>query len=453
MSSPLRLAGRRIDVTAVALGAATIVLRVPRALGSGLWQDEVASARILGEPTFGGVLGHVARTESTPPLWYALGWALHRAGVGIVDVRLLSAAFDGVFVALVVVLARRVLPPAPAVLAGVLVALGGNFAFAGRELRAYMLLALLAIAFALLLDRRRPGPALAAVVCAGVLTHYFFLFTVLAGLAWVWLEPTARRVRMRATAWIAVGLAATAPWLPWALQQYRQDRYAWIGPFNGRVVAGTALRLFTPFVHGETLVAAAVLLAAAGAVRLAQTPTGRLVTALAFGPWLLATVLWASGMRIYAQRNLIEIGGFLAVAGAAALRGRLPLAALAAAAVCSYALLQLQPQVPYAGIASTLVAEGWQPSDPVLVFGSPYVLRSPLEWYLPRNPQLAIVRGPDRCRDAYVVAGRRDARILADDLAHARRVGTFVVARARLDETPRNSSLLAAPTARCAIPA
>src|SRR6516162_10711469 len=160
MGSPLRLAGRRIDVTAAALGAATVVLRVPRALGEGLWQDEVASARILREPTLGRVLGHVARTESTPPLWYGLGWAVHQVGVGIVDVRLLSALFDGVFVALVVVLARRVVPPVPAVLAGVLDALGGNFAFAGRELRAYMLLALLAIAFALLLDRRRPGPAL-----------------------------------------------------------------------------------------------------------------------------------------------------------------------------------------------------------------------------------------------------------------------------------------------------
>ena len=450
MGSPLRLAGRRIDVTAAALGAATVVLRVPRALGEGLWQDEVASARILREPTLGRVLGHVARTESTPPLWYGLGWAVHQVGVGIVDVRLLSALFDGVFVALVVVLARRVVPPVPAVLAGVLVALGGNFAFAGRELRAYMLLALLAIAFALLLDRRRPGPALAVVVWAGALTHYFFLFTVLAGLAWVWLEPTARRVRLRATAWIAVGLAAAAPWLPWALRQYRQDRYAWIGPFDGRVVAGTALRLFTPLIQVEALVVAAVLLAAAGALRLARPPTGRLVAALAFGPWLLATVLWASGVRIYAQRNLIEIGAFLAIAAAAALRGRLPVAVLAAAALCSYGWLQLQPQVPYAGIASTLVAEGWRPSDPVLVFGSPYMLRSPLEWYLPRNPRLAIVRGPDRCRESYVVAGSRRARMLADDLAHPRRVGTFVVARAHLDETVRDSSLLAAPSAGCA---
>jgi dolichyl-phosphate-mannose-protein mannosyltransferase len=453
MGSPLRLAGRRIDVTAAALGAATVALRVPRALGDGLWQDEVASARILREPTFGRMLGHVARTESTPPLWYALGWAAHRAGVGIVDLRLLSALFDGVFVALVVVLARRVLPPVPSALAGVLVAVGGNFAFAGRELRAYMLLALLAIALALLLDRRKPGPALAAVVCAGVLTHYFFLFTVVAGLAWLWLDPSTRETRLRATGWIALGLAGAAPWLPWALRQYRQDRYSWIGPFDGSVVAGTPLRLFTPFVHVEALVVAAALLAAAGALRLARTPTGRLVAALAFGPWLLASVLWAVGIRIYAQRNLIEIGAFLAVAAAAALRGWLPVAAVAAAAVCSYTWLQLQPQVPYAGIASTLVAEGWRPSDPVLVFGSPYALRSPLEWYLPRNPSLAIVRGPDRCREAFVVAGPRRARVLADDLAHPRRVGAFVVARAHLDETLRDSSLLAAPSARCAIPA
>lgn len=404
------------------------------------------------------MLGHVARTESTPPLWYVLGWLTHRAGVGIVDVRLLSALFGGMLAALVVVLARRVMPLGPSLLAGVLVTLGGHFALDGRELRAYMLLALLSVAFALLLDRYvrvgSGGVALAAVVCAGALTHYFFVFTALSGAAWAWLDPAARR---RAVLWIAAGLAGAAPWLPWALRQYHQDRYAWIGPFDGRVVANTALRLFTPFGHVEVLALAAAAAAVLGCLRLARpSPTGRLVAVLALGPWLVAAALWLAGVRVYAQRNLVEIGAFLAIAAAALVAKRAPvLVAVGAAAVCSYAVLQFQPQVPYAGIASTLVAEGWRPADPVLVFGSPYALRSPLEWYLPRGPRLAVERISNRCRDVYVVAGTRAVHLLADDLSHAHAVGGFVVARTRLDEAfaGGQASLLATPTARCAIPA
>jgi hypothetical protein len=194
-----------------------------------------------------------------------------------------------------------------------------------------------------------------------------------------------------------------------------------------------------------------------GAVRLARlSPTGRLIAALALGPWLAAAVLWLAGVRLYAQRNLIEIGAFLAIAAAALVAQRAPLlVAVGAAAVCSYTVLQLQPQVPYAGIASTLVAEGWRPDDPVLVFGSPYALRSPLEWYLPRGPRLVVVRAPDRCREAYVVAGSSGARLLAGDLTRARTVGRFVVARTVLDEPRlgREASLLATATVRCAIPA
>jgi hypothetical protein len=131
------------------------------------------------------------------------------------------------------------------------VTVGGHFAFAGRELRAYMLLALLSVAFALLLDRyvRRGtgGPALAAVVCAGALTHYFFVLTALSGAAWAWLDPAARR---RAALWIGAGLGGAALWLPWALRQYRQDRYAWIGSLIGALSrtpgCGSSPRLRTP---------------------------------------------------------------------------------------------------------------------------------------------------------------------------------------------------------------
>src|SRR5581483_4056572 len=94
----------------------------------------------------------------TPPLWYALGWVLHRLGAGVVDVRLLSVCAGALLAMGVVALADQVLPrPAPYA-AGLFVALGSQFVLHGRELRAYELLALVATAFALALVRAQRSP-------------------------------------------------------------------------------------------------------------------------------------------------------------------------------------------------------------------------------------------------------------------------------------------------------
>ena len=147
--------------------------------------------------------GRVARTEPTTPLWYSLAWAIHRVGVSIVDVRLLSVLAGPGVAGCVVAVGRRVLPLSAAVLAGLLVAVGGEFVAHGHELRSYELLALLTAAFALLLLRelaepgRRTEIALGIVVALGGLTHYFFAFAAAAALAWLWLDPGAIRIRRR----------------------------------------------------------------------------------------------------------------------------------------------------------------------------------------------------------------------------------------------------------------
>jgi hypothetical protein len=360
-----------------------------------------------------------------------------------------------------VVLARTVLPLGAAALAGVLVAVGGQFAAAGRELRAYALLALLSVVFALVLERaaaRRRGRAAAGLVlvtAAGLLTHYFFAFTLLAGALWLWLEPHARDARRRVTLALLGGVALAAPWLPFALRQYRQDRFSWIGSFDGKVVANTAFRLFTPLVHAEWVPAACLVLVLVGAGRLARTPQGRLFATLGLVPLAAAAALWRSGIRVYAVRNMIEIGAFVAVCAAAALAALAPRArtvaivALGAAAIAGFVWDQREPAAPYARIAAALVSEGWSPAQPVMVFGSPYAFRSPLEWYLPRGPRFAVV-GVARsdCRVGFVVAGRHAARGVVDDVLDGRTVGSFLVARALLDDRSRDASLLAAPAAR-----
>jgi hypothetical protein len=58
---------QRLAPPALVAGAA-VVVRLPGAFAHALWQDEVASARILQQPTLGAALARVTRTESTPPL-------------------------------------------------------------------------------------------------------------------------------------------------------------------------------------------------------------------------------------------------------------------------------------------------------------------------------------------------------------------------------------------------
>lgn len=381
------------------LGGLAAALRLPRALSTSFWQDEVASARILREPGFAAMLRHVVRTESTPPLWYALAWAMHRVGVPIHDVRLLSVAANGLLVAAVVVLARRVLPRWYALLAGLLVAVGGEFSAQGRWIRAYELFALLAVVFALALVGAVERPTrlriagLAAVTAAGALTHYFFLFTIAAAVAWLLVEPAARGTRRRVGAALGAGLVPLVAWLPELRTQIGNHRYSWIGPFDLHQVLETPLRLFTPLTRGGVALAvSAALLAAcvAGASALwRQGSAGRLVVSLAALPLALAAVTWATGHRIYADRNMIAIGPFVAVAAGAALHGlprhaRHPAAILVAAAlVGGFAWDQTLPTVSYSSVASALVAEGWHPGDPIAVPGDPRAFASPLAWYLP----------------------------------------------------------------------
>jgi len=195
----------------LAVALVAVAVRLPGVYTQAFWQDEVASARILNEPTLARMLAHVARTESTPPLWYALGWLLRQMGTPLQDVRLLSVAAGALLAALVVDVARRVVPLPLAAVAGLFVALGGQLVGHGQELRAYELLALLSLVFARCLlaevdaPSRRRELALAATVAAGGLTHYFFAFSVLAALALLWFDRGARPVRRRATIAILAG--------------------------------------------------------------------------------------------------------------------------------------------------------------------------------------------------------------------------------------------------------
>ena len=105
------------------------------------------------EPTIGAALGRVEETESTPPLWYGLAWIVEQAGLPVEAARGIGVLAGALLAGLLVVYARRLLPLWAAGLAGLIVALAGQLVLRGAELRAYALYALLALAFAWLLER------------------------------------------------------------------------------------------------------------------------------------------------------------------------------------------------------------------------------------------------------------------------------------------------------------
>jgi hypothetical protein len=431
----------RLRVAALALATAAACLRLPLALSSSFWQDEVASARVIQQPTLGSMVHQVVRTESTPPLWYALAWTLHRAGISIHDVRLLSVFLDGLVVAGVVVLAGRMLPLPLAVAAGAVAAVAAQLSAHGRELRAYELLAVLALALAACLVEAVRMPTvpglflLAVTIAGGLLTHYFFAFSVAAAILWVAVEPAARAARRRVLAAIAAGCALAAPWSPWFLVQYRADRYSWIGAFSGHGVLATPLRILDPQLASpatDWLLIGWFALAAVVAAR--TSARARLCAFLALVPIALAALTWLVGVRVYATRNLIGTAPFLVVLLVVPLIRLHPTRRVAAAAALvtllavTYAANQMRPAVPYKGLAAALVADGWRQTSDVAVVGGAHALKSPLEWYLPGGPRL--VRRPPPLRRELQVFAVLGAHSPARSAIHgAIHVGGWLVGR------------------------
>ena len=412
----------------VACGIALLAfsVRIRGALDFAFWQDEVGSARAMLERSPFDVALHVARFESTPPAFYVVGWAVHSAGVSLEAVRTVSALAGALLAGGLVLYARRLIPLWASGLAGLSVALGHQFVLHGRELRSYELHALLCLvlAAAVLAFNRSPDRAravvLALVVAAGSLTNYFFLLSIAAVLVWCWRSLDERYVQRRMTWAIVAGLLPFVVWLPAMVKQYgHRGAYTYISSFRVNEVVTT---YWHEFVRAEPqtgllrVVAPALLAVAvlAGCVRLSRlSDAGRLTALLATLPVVIAAVIWLAGPHIYDVRNMIGAGPFAAVALAAVVSA---VPARLAAVTAGIAVLlvvsgfvrsdRVQP-VPYDRVAEELVAQGWRPSDAIVLGGNFYAFRGPLEWYLPQHPELTLGEPlPVRCPRLYVVATR-----------------------------------------------
>ena len=401
-------------VVTVLVGA-TVAARVPLAAHEPLWLDETVSARIISEPSLGAAIHAVRRTESSPPGWHVLNLGIqHATGLSMEHLRYLSVLFSIILTGLVVAYGLSLgLPLWGAALAGSLVALGTNFVAHGSELRPYALLTLLALVFALVLQRAADAPTrrrlavLALVVAAGGLTHYFFLFNVGVGTLWVFIAAP-RRDRPRIFAAIGAGLVPLLPWLPSFAYQYRHDLYAYTGPFEARTVVYSYARILGILSEHGALFAlarlAVVLLVLFGAVALLRRrrDNATLVAAMAVVPVVLAAILWELGPRIFNERNLLVSGPFAALAIAAAI---VAMPRAAAAGVSLWRFEVDDGRASYNGIAQALVAEGWQPGDIVAQFGpAPLGLIRPIGWYLPGRPTLVHASRPGCAPKLFVIS-------------------------------------------------
>ena len=238
-----------VSMLVVATVAAAV--RLPAVYGRPFWEDEVASAKILVQPSFIAMLHRVAQTESMPPLWYAVAWSVHQAGVPLQSERLLSVLFGALFAAAVVSLAHRFVALTLATAAGLTTARSARSSsctarsFAPTSCSHSFRLRWDCVCSKCSSSSRRWDLVLAATVAAGCLTHYFFAFSVGAVLVWLWLDPGARRIRRRGTVAVLAGSVVSLPWLPMMMTQYRYGHFRWIGAFRWRSVDAVPLRLFT----------------------------------------------------------------------------------------------------------------------------------------------------------------------------------------------------------------
>jgi hypothetical protein len=428
-----------LPLALVAAGAAalTALVNVPRAVGYSFWQDEVGAARVITDPGPISMLRRVVSTENHPPGFYALGWVLDRMGIPVVWDRAISVLAAMALSGLVVLYARRLVPLWGAALAGLVTALGWQFWRHGWELRPYSVFALACLLFVFALvwaaesPTRRRLALLAAAVAAGTMTHFFFVFTLGAGLIWLYVRKRDLRRLLIA---IAVGLLSLIAWLPAFYKQF--DRGGFRNPdFSLRTTLESYAALF---VRGDLnlLVGLLVLgLVLAGCVRLWRlSDEGRLCALAALVPVVASSLIWLAGPDVYIVKNVIGAAPFAAVAVAAALTALprpISLAATAAAAVlliASYVDTRGRIIPDYDLVADALVDQGWQEGDPILVFGPPYQLLHPLDWYLPGNRLETADWNGRACDRVYVISVGGRGRALTDGI-ETRRVRRIVIGR------------------------
>ncbi len=311
------------------VGGATILaaaLRLPFLEHQSLWLDEVFTRGIMRESTVSGLWNHIARTESTPPLYYLIGWLARASSAA--GMRLISAVALIAVVPVGYLAVRRLVGARAALASAAVLAVSPMLVFYSLDARSYGLFVLSALfsvwAFGALLERASPGRyalwVLAAVACAW--THYFAVFLIGGEAIVLFFSLPGERARVAAST-VAVTLCALP--LAWLIsEQTGDERAAFIeaSPLSSRIATTVRQLAMGPNVPRTWLEASGLvvwcLAVGLGAVVALRGEHGArallLVVSIAIGTPLLMALTGVED-RFYV-RNLIAVLPLLAALAA-----------------------------------------------------------------------------------------------------------------------------------------
>jgi 4-amino-4-deoxy-L-arabinose transferase-like glycosyltransferase len=341
------------------LALATLVaagLRLPFLGHQSLWLDEIYTRQILREPSLSGLWHHIEATESTPPLYYLLGWlAKARSTVAMRSIPALAliAAVPTAYLAF-----RRLIGWRSALATASILAVSPMLVWYSTDARSYGLFMLTALVslwtFSSLLERTSSKHfalwTAASVVC--VWTHYFGVFLVGAeAVVLLTAHPSARRAT---AAWGTLLVLCLIPLAPLVASQSSDERTGFIAGIPLRTRLSETVRQvgMGPNVPRTWLEAAGLALfcLAVGAGIVIALRAGRgprvllALSVMVFAAPLLLAILGIED-RLYA-RNMIAI---------------VPIAvALAAPAMLKLRAAPLVLYLVLASVTSVWVATNWR---------------------------------------------------------------------------------------------
>jgi hypothetical protein len=356
----VQVRGRGLPVTAtagavIALTVLAAVLRFYRIGHQGFWFDEANASNDM-HFSVGQMLGLLPQNQTTPPLYYLVGWVWARVfGFSELPLRSFSALVGVATVPLMYLVGTRLISRRAGLIVAALAACNPFLIWYSQEARPYELLVLLTTLGLLAFDYARREPSARHVAAWGVIsalaltTHYYAIVVVVPQALWLlYVHRRSRAVIVAVGLVGAVGLGL----LPLAIAQNHTGNASWIGkapllPRLGAIIPHFLVGFQGPLHEllariAEVLVLLALVLLATRAgvrERRAALAMGGMA---AFGI-VLNLVLIAGGIDDLITRNIIALWlpAALLVAGGLGARRAGAVGLAATAALCAIGIVSV----------------------------------------------------------------------------------------------------------------
>jgi hypothetical protein len=319
-AAPIRaLLSDRVVLAVAGLTVLAVFLRFYRIGHQGFWFDEANASNDM-RFTPGQMLGLLPQNQTTPPLYYLVGWVWARVfGFSEVPLRSLSALAGVATVPLAYVIGRRIISQRAGLIVAALAACNPFLIWYSQEARPYEMLVFLTALGLLAFDLARCEPTVRRVAAWGVIsalalaTHYYALLVVVPQA--LWLLRVHHRERSVLVAVVLVG-AVGVGLLPLAISQNHTGNASWIGkapllPRLGAILPQFLVSFQSPVHRLLVGVAEAVVLLALVLLAVRSDPAERrgalAMGAMAAAGLVLNLILIAAGIDDLITRNVIAL--------------------------------------------------------------------------------------------------------------------------------------------------